>query len=132
MTPEFLEVEHVLILHEEQIEEFGGTHGVRDLGLLTSAVVQPQSTFGGELLHSSLFDMAAAYLFHLVSNHPFFDGNKRVGLAAALVFLKLNGEPIRQSTSELYDLTLAVAQGRLGKRILAERLRDLRRREADC
>ncbi len=91
MTPQFLIVEDVLEIHEMQLERYGGGDGLRDQGLLESAVAQPQATFGGEFVHDGLLSMAAAYLFHIVSNHPFLDGNKRAGLLAALVFLDLNG-----------------------------------------
>jgi death-on-curing protein len=88
---EFLTVEVMLALHQRQLERFGGGAGVRDRGLPESAVAQPQASFGGSYVHAGLFDMAAAYLFHIVSNHPFVDGNKRTGLLATQVFLSLNG-----------------------------------------
>ena len=91
MTPEFLTVEDILEIYAMQVGRFGGTAGVRDQGLPESAVAQPQMTFGGEFVHADLFAMAAAYLFHLVQGHAFVDGNKRVGLLAALVFLDING-----------------------------------------
>ncbi len=87
----FLSVEEIKEIHANQISLYGGTHGVRDEGLLASAIAQPASCFGEQYLHNSLAAMGAAYLFHLVMNHPFLDGNKRTGLAAALVFLELNG-----------------------------------------
>ncbi|MFL5293347.1 MAG: type II toxin-antitoxin system death-on-curing family toxin [Myxococcales bacterium] len=88
--PEFLDVDDVLALHERQIAEFGGSPGIRDLGLLESAVAMPQATFGGGFVHDSPFAQAAAYAFHIAQNEPFIDGNKRTGLGAALVFLRLN------------------------------------------
>ncbi|MBM4377524.1 MAG: type II toxin-antitoxin system death-on-curing family toxin [Deltaproteobacteria bacterium] len=91
MPIDFLTFEDVLGGHALQIERFGGTHGLRDEALLESALAQPSSSFGGEYLHADLFEMAAAYLFHVVKNPPFVDGDKRVGLAAALVFLEVNG-----------------------------------------
>lgn len=122
MTPEFLSLEDVLDLHSLQLERFGGAAGLRDQGLLESAIAQPMAEFGGEYLHKGLFEMAAAYLYHLVSNHPFVDGNKRAGLLSALVFLQINGIEIDQGTDELYDLTIAVAEGRLEKPAIAEAL----------
>ncbi len=89
--PDFLQVEDVLLFHRDQIDLYGGEHGVRDMGLLESAVAQPNAGFGGQYLHEDLFEMAAAYLFHLVKNHPLVDGNKRIGAVSALAFLKLNG-----------------------------------------
>src|SRR6478672_12378043 len=87
----FLTIHNVLELHSEQIKLFGGADGVRDIHLLESALAQAEQIFGGEYLHPDLAAMAAAYLYHIVSNHPFVDGNKRTGLAAAIVFLDLNG-----------------------------------------
>ena len=120
---EFLSVEDVLEIHADQLAEFGGGSGVRDRGLLESAVAQPQATFGGELMHEDEFEIAAAYLFHLVSNHPFIDGNKRTGLLAALVFLDLNGRTVVTRSEELYELTMTVAAGELTKKELTARFR---------
>lgn len=125
MKPDFLTVEDVLDIHAEQIEAYGGTAGIRDLGLLESAVAQPQQTFGGTYLHDGLFAMAAAYLFHISQNHAFEDGNKRTGLVAALVFLRINGIAISTGTELLYDLTIAVATGQIAKPGIAEELRRL-------
>ncbi|HEY3352160.1 MAG TPA: Fic family protein [Polyangia bacterium] len=86
-APDFLSVEEALFLHEEQLARYGGAGGVRDLGLLESAMATPQATFDGRFVHADLFAMAAAYAFHIAQNQPFVDGNKRTGLAAALVFL---------------------------------------------
>jgi death on curing protein len=88
---------------------------LRDRGLLESAMAQPQASFGGAYVHDGLFAMAAAYLFHIVSNHAFVDGNKRTGLIAALVFLDINGITIEQPNDELYDLTMDVAEGKITK-----------------
>ena len=109
--PRFLSVELVLRIHEDQIARYGGSAGVRDRGLLESAVAAPAMTFGGQFLHQGLFEMAAAYLFGLVMNHAFVDGNKRVGTAAALMFLRLNGIRIREDEPALSELVLAVASG---------------------
>ncbi|OGR04448.1 MAG: death-on-curing protein [Deltaproteobacteria bacterium RIFOXYA12_FULL_61_11] len=115
MNPEFLTVDDVLELHAMQLSRFGGAAGLRDRGLLESAVAQPQATFSGNLVHDDLFEQAAAYLFHLVCNHPFVDGNKRTGLLAALVFLELNGIVMEHNSQQLYDLTISVAEGRTSK-----------------
>ncbi|NQT35948.1 MAG: type II toxin-antitoxin system death-on-curing family toxin [Planctomycetes bacterium] len=117
---DFLSVDDVLILHADQIDLYGGDHGVRDPGLLESAVAQPQAAFGGQVLHEFPFEMAAAYLFHLVQNHPFFDGNKRTGAVAALVFLDLNGIEIGAPEGSLYELTISVATGQAGKAEIGE------------
>ena len=117
---DFLGLEDVLSLHANQIALYGGEHGIRDLGLLDSAIAQPRATFGGEFLHRDLFEMAGAYLFHIVQNHPFFDGNKRAGAVAALVFLDLNGIAVEAPKGSLYDLTMSVATGRAGKAHVAD------------
>jgi death-on-curing protein len=125
MNPEFLTLSDVLEMHADEIARSGGMPGVRDQGLLESALAQPQASVFGEYLHADLFSMAAAYLFHIVGNHPFLDGNKRAGLLAALVFLEINGWAMPDDAPELYDLTLAAAESRLDKSTLADALRKL-------
>jgi death-on-curing protein len=122
--PDFLTLEDVLFLHRNQTGQYGGRIGVRDQGLLESAVAQPQASLGGELLHADLFEMAAAYLYHIVQNHPFVDGNKRTGVVAALVFLDLNGVEIDAPRGSIYELTMSVAQGRAGKDEIARFFRE--------
>jgi death on curing protein len=126
--PAFLTLAEVLDIHRLQIEEFGGARGLRDLGLLESALAVPQASFGGELLHGSLFEMAAAYAYHIVENQPFLDGNKRTALAAALVFLDLNGFAVEEPKGELYDLMMDIAAKRLDKKGLVEVFGKLARR----
>lgn len=113
--PTFLSVENVLGIHQRVIEEFGGDAGVRDHGLLESAVMIPAAQYEGRFLHPDLPAMAAAYLFHICRNHAFVDGNKRTALAAAEVFLRLNGQGLKASNRELERLTVGVAQGTLSK-----------------
>ena len=113
--PVFLEATHVSRIHARLILEFGGEEGLRDAGLLESAVAMPKARLGGKFLHKGLADMAAAYLFHLVSNHPFLDGNKRTGLTAAILFLKLNQHGLDATDDELEELTMGVASGRRSK-----------------
>jgi death-on-curing protein len=125
LSPIFLTLENILDSHEDQLGLFGGGAGIRDQGLLESALAQPMATFDGRYLHPDLHSMAAAYLFHLVQNHPFIDGNKRIGLIAALTFLELNGIPTDAPHDELYDLTMAVAASRLSKEDLTTALRRL-------
>lgn len=123
MSPVFLETEDVLAIHADQLELYGGIDGLRDPGLLDSALAMPRQTFGGEYLHDTPFLMAAAYLFHIARNHPFHDGNKRTALASALVFLEdLNGHEIDAPPDALYALALGVAAGRHDKPFIAERL----------
>lgn len=111
----FLSLSEVLQIHRDQIARYGGTAGIRDLDLLKSAVGVPMTNFGGIFLHTSLHEMAAAYLYHLVQNHPFLDGNKRVGTVSALVFLLLNGQELRAPEEELADVVLSVARGEIDK-----------------
>jgi death-on-curing protein len=111
----FLTTAQVERLHAEVIRQFGGSMGLRDRGLFESACEMPRATFGDQFLHPTLSAMAAAYLFHLCSNHPFVDGNKRVGLGAALVFIEVNGRQLRASDDELEKLTLGVASGEVSK-----------------
>ncbi len=121
--PRFLYKHTVLDIHEDQIAEHGGRPGVHDEGLLESALAQPMAQFGGEYLHENLFAMAAAYLFHLVNNHAFVDGNKRTGLAAALVFLDANGYEVTDEGTELADMVLELVEQKRDKAWAADRLR---------
>ena len=90
------------------------------MGLLDSAISQPRATFGGQLLHADVFEMAAAYLYHIVQNHPFLDGNKRAGAVAALTFLDINGIEISAPKGDLYDLVIRVATGQADKAEITE------------
>jgi death on curing protein len=116
---QFLTLTDVLFLHKKQIEKFGGSHGVRNMGLLESALAMPQAAFGGSYLHPTLSEMAAAYFFHLVMNHPFIDGNKRIGALAADVFLDWNGINLTVDQVEFERLTLETAQGGVDKAQIA-------------
>jgi death-on-curing protein len=116
----FLTLDDILESHQFQIDSYGGSQGVRDLGLLESAIAQPQAGFGGQYLHADVYEMAAAYLYHLVMNHPFVDGKKRVGLEAALIFLEIHDATVRASDEELVDLVLKTTIGEVGKREIAD------------
>jgi len=111
MSIRFLGLDEILALHAEQVERYGGTAGVRDLGLLESATAMPEASFNGAYLHGTLAEMAAAYLFHLAQNHAFDDGNKRVAAAATFMFLFLNDLELDCDEDELVELTLGVASG---------------------
>lgn len=123
MEPLFLTLDEVVAIHRDQIERYGGSLGVRDWGLLQSAIAMPAATFGGQLLHGDLCEMAAAYLFHLVQNHPFIDGNKRVGAAATDVFLALNDQRLAANEDKYAELVLGIARGETSKSAAAEFLR---------
>lgn len=119
MEPVFLGIEQIVRIHRSMIEHYGGLEGIRDIGLLHSAIAMPQASFGGQMLHEGVFEMAAAYLYHIVQNHPFADGNKRVGAAAAVVFLSINGVEIEADEDGLVEITLSVACGQAGKAEIA-------------
>jgi len=122
-APRFLTIERVLRIHESQFVTKGGSPGLRDMGLLESALAMPRAGFGGEYLHSDLFEMGAAYLFHVAKNHPFVDGNKRTALVTALVFLEMNGVRVEAPDRALEDLVVGVADGSVPKSAVAEFLR---------
>ncbi len=117
MTPQFvyLDVDHVLRMHELVIHQTGGGAAVLNRGLLESAVAQPAMTCFGQAAHPDLASKAAAYLFHLCKNHPFEDGNKRTAYVVAEVFLMLNGHALTGSVDELEQFTLGVADGTFTK-----------------
>ena len=110
----YLSLEQVQRIHERQIETFGGSPGLRDRGALEAAVARPSMTFGGEDLYPDLPSKSAALLHSLVANHAFVDGNKRVGMATAELFLLVNGLEILATDDELEELTLQIARGELG------------------
>lgn len=124
MSPRFLTLAEIFEIHEDRIQVYGGTSGVRDAGLLQSAMGNVEATFGGEYLHQSLHEMAAAYLYGICRNHPFLDGNKRTALACALAFLRFNGFRVQTEQDTLYDLVIGVAEGRIDKDAVAAFLED--------
>ena len=121
--PIFLTLEQVEALHRRALEQHGGQDGLRDQWALESAVIHPRNVF--YYAQGDLFDVAAAYAFHLAESQAFLDGNKRTGIAAALVFLKLNAVTVPCATGELYTAMIAIAQRRMGKQELAAVLRRL-------
>ena len=121
--PHFLTLDEVLGIHADQIRRYGGSPGLRDLSLLQSALGMPETTFEGEFLHGTLFEKAAAYLFHIARNHPFVDGNKPTALMCALVFLRLNGQRLEADPEALYELVDGVATGSVDKAEVAVFLR---------
>ena len=115
----------VLTILQDQIRRYGGTYGLRDPALLSSALAMPSSSFEGKYLHQDFFEQAAAYAFHICQNHPFIDGNKRTALATALVFLSFNGIELDDPKEELYDLMMKVAKGKATKPQIATKFRAL-------
>ena len=124
MEPRFLDLAEVLEIHVDQIERYGGTAGVRDLPLLLSALAMPTAGVRGVYVHGTLFEIAAAYLFHIAKNHAFVDGNKRTALASALTVLDLNGITIEATADELVALVEDVLADRATKSESAVWLRD--------
>ena len=116
---EYLSVDQVLALHRDLVRIFGGSTGLRDRGALESAVARPTMTFDGDDLYVDLAAKAAAPMHSLVLNHPFADGNKRVGVAAAEFFLEYNGQGINTTDEELEAITMSVAEGKLEVEALA-------------
>jgi len=115
MAPVFLTLDEVIAIHRDQVERYGGDSGIRDIELLKSSVAMPTAGFGGDYLHTDIFEMAAAYLFHIIRNHPFVDGNKRAGVVAALVFLMMNGIELHSSEAKLEAMVRSVAEGKTDK-----------------
>ncbi len=108
----YLTPEQVLFIHSRLIDETGGSHGVRDLGLLTSAVSRPQTTFGGKDLYPDIFHKAAALMESLIKNHPFIDGNKRTAITSTGIFIQRNGYSLEVTQDTLEGFTLKVATGK--------------------
>ena len=115
----YLSVEQILALHALQVSRFGGSKGVRDRGGLESAVARPQMTFGGDDLYPDVPAKAAALMHSLVQNHPFVDGNKRVGAHAMIVFLLANDFELAFTPADLTEMTLAAARGELAVEAIA-------------
>ena len=106
----YLTIEQVIDFHTDLINELGGSHGIREMSLLMSALEMPKATMFGEFLHTTIYDKAAAYLYHIICNHPFVDGNKRSGLVIALIFLEVNGVLLECDDSELEELVVAIGK----------------------
>lgn len=123
-----LTVDIVCEIHAEAIKRFGGLDGVRDENLLASAVLTPQSSFGGKSPYADVIEVAAAYLFYLCGNHPFFDGNKRTAMMAAIVFLRLNGIEPPPDSDEWEEFVLDVAASKIDRDATTQRLRKLLKR----
>lgn len=115
----FFTVEQVIELHDAFLEDHGGLPGIRDKGLLISAIEMPRTAMFGEYLHKTIYDKAAAYLFHIVQNHPFNDGNKRTGALTTILFLEENGIKISFSDHDYEEFVVSVAQGQKNKEEIA-------------
>jgi death on curing protein len=120
----YLTAEQVLFIHFRLLEEIGGAHGVRDLGLLQSAIARPRATFDRQELYTDIFEKAAALMESLINNHPFIDGNKRTGIACTVLFLKQNGISFSAKNQELEKFTLRVASSKIRPSEIAKWLKD--------
>jgi death on curing protein len=118
--PIFLGLDEVIEIHHDQITRYGGPPGIRDIELLKSAIAMPSVWFGGNYLHNNIYEMSAAYLFHIVRNHPFIDGNKRTGAAAAVVFLLMNGIELDVDDDSFEKLVRSVAEGKTDKTMITK------------
>lgn len=116
----FFDLEQVVKLHSSLIAKTGGMDGIRDENLLDSALNSLFQTFDGNELYPDIFDKAAQLCYSLVENHPFADGNKRTGVHLTLLFLKLNGEKIEYTQSDLIDFGLGIASGKMTKDSIKE------------
>ena len=119
---EWLELPHILDIHSEQLALFGGPDGVRDMGLLESALARPENKAAYGV--SSIAELAAAYAFDISRNHPFIDGNKRTAFAAMIVFLELNGYELTAAPAQATATMLALAAGEIDEVILAHWIGD--------
>ena len=113
----------ILYLHQQVIEESGGSVELRDQGLLESAVYRPQGSFGGQEFYPDLFSKVGALGHSLISNHPFVDGNKRTGFEAMRLMLRLNGHDLRASENEKFEFTMEIAKGKLNEAEIADWLK---------
>lgn len=116
----FLTLTMVLQIHKKIIDLFGGSHGLRDIKLIDSAVNQPKIMFQGKYVHTSISEMAAAYAYHIIKNHAFIDGNKRTGILAATAFLDYNSYELKLRQAEFYQLAIDVACSKISKQELAQ------------
>lgn len=123
--PRFLSTDEVMTIHETVVNEHGGSHGVRDKGLLDAALATPRQSVGGRFAHEFPFGMASAYAFHICNNHPFIDGNKRTALSAMVVFLRLNGWSFAADEQQSADVMLSVAENKIDKVGVADWLRSV-------
>lgn len=120
----FLTLEQVLAIHYDQVERYGGSHGVRDLALLESATQRPEASFMGEDLYPTIFDKAAALMHSLILNHPFVDGNKRTGIVSTTSFLHFNSYDLKVSQNDLVKITLFVESKKLNLEQISKWLKE--------
>jgi death-on-curing protein len=125
MDIRFLSLSEIILIHENQIDLYGGSHGTRDINLLNSAIAMPEAQFSGQYLHKDIYEMAAAYIYHITQNHPFIDGNKRTALATGLIFMDINNLEIDDPKEVLYAMMIDIASGKIKKDGISNILRKL-------
>ena len=108
-----ISIDDILILHEKSITEYGGKKGIRDFGMLESAIARPFQTFSGNELHPEVHQKAAALAESLIINHPFIDGNKRTGALTMIAFLNHAGYRLTASSDNLYQMIISISTGKL-------------------
>jgi len=113
-----LTLDEVIAIHDEMIDEYGGSHGIRDIGLVQSAISRPQASFGGEDLYPGIFDKAAALFHSLMLNHAFVDGNKRTTISATARFLYKNGYELRPTEREFVNFPMQVENKHLDLQVI--------------
>lgn len=116
----FLTLNQIIFIHDKLLNLYGGAQGLKDINLLKSAIAQPRATFDGNFLHPSIGEMAAAYVYHLIKNHAFLDGNKRTGIFSAIVFLEKNKFSAKLSQKQFYQIAVDVAMSKISKTDLAQ------------
>ena len=124
MASQFIPIDLVLTIHADLLQRYGGQPGLRDRGLLESALAQPRMTAGRKEIHKTVFEKAAAYGYHVCNNHPFIDGNKRVAFVLMDIFLQKNGWNITSTEEEAYTMMISLASGKLTKAQLAAWLKE--------
>jgi len=119
----YLSIQEVIEIHDQIIDIYGGSFGLRDLGLLASAIEMPKSKFDNKFLHPTIFDKASAYLYHICNNHPFIDGNKRTAAVSTLVFLEDNEISLKFNESKFENLIVEIAIGKINKKYISSILK---------
>ncbi len=124
MTITYLTLEQILVIHQDQIDRYGGIHGIRDLALLESALFRPQTSFAEADLYPDIFAKAASLIHSIILNHPFIDGNKRTGIVSGIIFLMLNETFLKVEQSALVEATLNIESKKWDVKTISDWLRE--------